>query len=178
MRDEHNASGADQQSLWTQPDDFVKRIAAKTRERFALTRTTERARPNQMELVAENTKREAPLAPAPAFKDAKSDSAEIHSHPTAIELVAGIAKAGREGRIKAWRANSRERDFEPALQPDGNWLTCCPAHDDHNPSFIASDVDENGKPKVLIYCRSGCSQDTLIKALDELSLWNCAPGTI
>src|SRR5262249_44748384 len=112
-----------------------------------------------------------------SFEDAKSDESEIH--PTAMEIVAGIAKGGHEGRIKSWRANSRERDFEPIQQPDGNWRTCCPAHDDHNPSFIASDgVDENGKPKVLIYCRSGCSQDKVIAALVELDLWNRAPGTI
>jgi putative DNA primase/helicase len=100
-------------------------------------------------------------------------------HPTAIELVAGIAKAGEEGRIDAWRGNGRDRDFEPAEQPDGSWLICCPAHDDHNPSFVASDgVDKDGKPKLLVYCRSGCSQDKLIKTLDGLGLWNCTPSPI
>ena len=100
-------------------------------------------------------------------------------HPTAEELVAGIEKAGREGRIPAWRDKGRTRYFEPDEQSDGSWLTCCPAHDDHSPSFVASDAeDENGKPKLLIYCRSFCGQDKVIEALDGLGLWNCTPEMI
>jgi putative DNA primase/helicase len=99
--------------------------------------------------------------------------------PTAEELVAGIAKAGEEGRIDAWRTNGRDHEFEPTEQPGGTWLTCCPAHDDHNPSFVATDsVDENGTPKLLVHCRAKCSQDELIKTLEGLGLWNCPPGTI
>jgi hypothetical protein len=83
-------------------------------------------------------------------------------HPTARELAHGIAQAGREGRIKAWRVNNRARDFDPVEQPDGNWLTCCPAHDDHTPSLVMSDsVGKNGKHKLLIHCRAGCKQDKL-----------------
>jgi hypothetical protein len=93
--------------------------------------------------------------------------------------VAGIAKAGEEGRIDAWHGNGASRDFEPIEQSDGSWLTCCPAHNDHDPSFVATDsLDEKGRPKLLVYCRSGCSQDKLIKTLDELGLWNCEPGRI
>jgi hypothetical protein len=94
-------------------------------------------------------------------------------------LVVGIEKAGRKRRIHAWRDKSRTRYFAPEEQSDGSWLTCCPAHDDHNPSFVASDAeDENGKPKLLVYCRSGCKQRELIKALDDLGLWNWAPEII
>jgi putative DNA primase/helicase len=58
-------------------------------------------------------------------------------------------------------------------------LTCCPAHDDHNPSFVASDgVDEDGKPKLLVHCRSFCGQDEVIQAPDELGLWKCKPDLI
>jgi hypothetical protein len=73
------------------------------------------------------------------FKDAKSDLAKSTSHPRAIELVAGIAKAGREGRIEAWHTNSRERDFEPVQQPDGSWLTCCPAHEADDEALALSE---------------------------------------
>jgi putative DNA primase/helicase len=100
-------------------------------------------------------------------------------HPTAMEIVAGIAEAAEKNLIKAWRGNSGDHDFEPIAQSDGSWLTCCPAHNDHNPSFVATDsIDENGRPKLLITCRSGCSQDALIEALDDLDLWNRPPGTI
>ena len=103
----------------------------------------------------------------------------LHERPTAELLVAGIEKAGREGRIHAWRGSSRTRYFEASEQSDGSYLTCCPAHDDHNPSFVASDAeDENGKPKLLVYCRSGCGQRELIEVLDDLGLWNCTPETI
>jgi hypothetical protein len=71
------------------------------------------------------------------------------------------------------------RDFEPVQQNNGSWLTCCPAHDDHNPSLIISDgVDKNGEPKPLLYCRAKCAQQAVLEALDELSLWNRCPGTI
>ena len=38
--------------------------------------------------------------------------------------------------------------------------------------------DEDGKPKLLVHCRSGCHQDKLIEALDALGLWNCDSSTI
>jgi len=97
-------------------------------------------------------------------------------HPTAVELVAGIAQAAENRIIKAW--GNKPHDFKP-FEKDGSHLTCCPAHDDHNPSFVATDsLDAKGNPKVLITCRAGCSQDRLIAALDDLGLWNRAPGTI
>lgn len=108
------------------------------------------------------------------------NTADSHAvHPSAIEVVAGIARAAEEGRISAWRGKLREHDYELTLQPDGSWLTCCPAHNDHNPSFVATDsIDQNGRPKLLVYCRSGCRQEELIETLDALGLWHCAPGTI
>jgi hypothetical protein len=41
-------------------------------------------------------------------------------HPTAKLLVAGIEKAGREGRIPAWRDKSHTRYFEPDERSDGS----------------------------------------------------------
>jgi putative DNA primase/helicase len=123
---------------------------------------------------------EAQEAPPPLWAQLVGDNLSdfaLHERPTAELLVAGIEKAGREGRIPAWREKRRTRDFEPVEQ-SGSWLTCCPAHDDCNPSFVASDVDENGKPKLLVHCRSGCSQGELIDALDALGLWNCTPDAI
>jgi hypothetical protein len=112
------------------------------------------------------------------FSEGNLSDFGLRERPTAELLVAGIEKAGREGRIPAWRDKSRTRYFEPEKQ-SGSWLTCCPAHDDHNPSFVASDgIDESGKPRLLVYCRSGCDQDKVIDALDTLGLWNWTPDTI
>ena len=122
---------------------------------------------------------DAPPPPYPAtLGDNLSDFAS-HERPTAAMLVAEIAIAARQGRIPAWNSGTANRDFEPIEQPDGSWLTCCPAHDDHNPSFIASDgVDGGGQPRLLVHCRSGCDQSTLIETLERLGLWNCTPETI
>jgi hypothetical protein len=94
-------------------------------------------------------------------------------------LAVGIAAAGGEGRIEAWRGGTRNRCAGPQEKPDGSYLTCCPAHDDHNPSLVLSDrTDETGRPKLLVYCRSDCAQDDVIQALDDLGLWDCAPEII
>lgn len=98
---------------------------------------------------------------------------------TARLLAVGIARAAEEGRVKAWKGGHRNRCVGHEEQPDGSYLTCCPSHDDHNPSLVLSDrIDETGKPKLLVYCRSGCSQHELVQSLDELGLWNCTPELI
>ena len=137
--------------------------------------------PQSDEAVAELFTSDFSVAPPPLWTQLAGNLSDCvpRQRPAAELLVAGIEKAGREGRIHAWRDKKHTRYFEPDEQPDGSWLTCCPAHDDHNPSFVASDVDdENGKPKLLVYCRSGCSQDEIIKALDNLGLWNSTPEMI
>jgi len=48
--------------------------------------------------------------------------------------------------------------------------THCPAHDDEHPSLSIS--EHNGK--VLVRCHAGCSQDTVVAALRERSLWEGA----
>jgi hypothetical protein len=50
---------------------------------------------------------------------------------------------------------------------DRKFSACCPAHDDRNPSFHASEVDG----KILVKCFAGCSQDEVISALREQELW-------
>jgi hypothetical protein len=53
-----------------------------------------------------------------------------------------------------WRGNRR-------------FTACCPAHNDRNPSFNASDVDG----KILVKCFAGCTQDEVINALMDRGLW-------
>lgn len=53
---------------------------------------------------------------------------------------------------------------------DYKFSSRCPAHDDRNPSFFASDV--NGK--ILVKCWAGCTQEEVINALRELGLWHTA----
>jgi hypothetical protein len=50
---------------------------------------------------------------------------------------------------------------------DRKFSACCPAHDDRNPSFHASEVDR----KILVKCFAGCSQDEVISALRGQELW-------
>jgi len=51
---------------------------------------------------------------------------------------------------------------------DYEFLACCPAHDDRNPSF--SVADKNGK--ILVKCWAGCSQESVIGALRGMGLWH------
>ena len=53
---------------------------------------------------------------------------------------------------------------------DYKFTACCPAHDDRNPSFSAT--DKNGK--ILVKCWAGCSQEEVIGALRGMGLWHRA----
>jgi len=55
------------------------------------------------------------------------------------------------------------------------YLACCPAHDDHHPSFSIHD-GHNGKP--VVHCLAGCSQGAVIAALTERGLWPEKDGII
>jgi hypothetical protein len=43
------------------------------------------------------------------------------------------------------------------------WLTCCPAHDDKNPSLS---ISEGSNGSILVYCHAGCSQNAVLEALE------------
>ena len=53
---------------------------------------------------------------------------------------------------------------------DYEFLSCCPAHDDRNPSFSVS--DKNGK--ILVKCWAGCTQEEVIGALRGMGLLHSA----
>jgi len=53
---------------------------------------------------------------------------------------------------------------------NNKFTTCCPAHDDRNPSFSVS--DKNGK--ILVKCWAGCAQEEVIGALRGMGLWHTA----
>ncbi len=53
---------------------------------------------------------------------------------------------------------------------DYEFLACCPAHDDRNPSFSVADKDG----KILVKCWAGCSQEEVIGALRGMGLWHNA----
>ena len=51
----------------------------------------------------------------------------------------------------------------------GHGRTCrCPAHDDHHFSLSVNDGRDG---KVLVKCHAGCSQEAVIKALEDRGLW-------
>jgi hypothetical protein len=43
-----------------------------------------------------------------------------------------------------------------------NWIACCPAHDDRQPSMT---VRETGDGKILIHCFAGCGVDSILAAV-------------
>ncbi len=53
-------------------------------------------------------------------------------------------------------------------QNGSDWMACCPAHDDHNPSLSISDGEDG---KVLVKCFAGCTQSKVIDALKAKQLW-------
>lgn len=44
-----------------------------------------------------------------------------------------------------------------------NWLACCPAHDDRNPSMTLRDA---GDGRVLANCHAGCTFDEIVGAVE------------
>ena len=49
------------------------------------------------------------------------------------------------------------------------WTSCCPAHDDRNPSLSISATKAG---KVLLHCHAGCNQAQVIDALRSRGLWD------
>lgn len=54
------------------------------------------------------------------------------------------------------------------------WKACCPAHDDQDPSLSIADGDGG---RVLVTCRSGCTQDAVIEALRKRGFWPSSNGS-
>jgi putative DNA primase/helicase len=54
-----------------------------------------------------------------------------------------------------------------ARREGGAWRARCPAHDDHDPSLGIAISDG----KLLVHCRSGCSQEAVLDALRQRGLW-------
>lgn len=44
----------------------------------------------------------------------------------------------------------------------GNWLACCPAHEDKRPSMTIREVEDG---RVLVHCFAGCSAAEIIQAV-------------
>ena len=58
--------------------------------------------------------------------------------------------------------------LEKPKKQGAGWMACCPAHDDKNPSLSINDGN-NGKP--VVRCHVGCSQKSVLKALQDDGLW-------
>jgi len=43
----------------------------------------------------------------------------------------------------------------------GNWIACCPAHDDKTPSMTIREVDDG---RILVHCFGGCSAEEIMGA--------------
>ena len=54
-----------------------------------------------------------------------------------------------------------------ARRSGADWLTCCPAHDDENPSLSLS---EGSDGQLLAYCHAGCGQSVVLAALRAAGL--------
>lgn len=79
--------------------------------------------------------------------------------------------AQREKKSSKDDATSEAWDAREALmehlgdydeQMDGDYVALCPAHDDHSPSLV---VGVSGN-KVLVHCRSGCTERAILEALE------------
>lgn len=44
----------------------------------------------------------------------------------------------------------------------GNWLACCPAHDDNSPSMTMHETDDG---RILVHCWAGCSFEEIVNAV-------------
>ena len=46
----------------------------------------------------------------------------------------------------------------------GQWIACCPAHNDKNPSLSITQT----RDKVLVHCFAGCEQSEVVQVLTDL----------
>ena len=67
---------------------------------------------------------------------------------------------------------ARKLGGEKAHRSGKSWVTCCPAHDDQNPSLSLSEGD-NGE--LLVCCHAGCSQLAVRAALNREGINVSAP---
>ncbi len=44
----------------------------------------------------------------------------------------------------------------------GNWVACCPAHEDRSPSLTIKETDDG---RVLVHCFAGCSVEQVLTAV-------------
>lgn len=58
-------------------------------------------------------------------------------------------------------AFKRTTGHDPAKSGVSGWKTCCPAHDDHNPSLSVSEAEDG---RVLLNCLTGCEFDRVLEA--------------
>mgnify|MGYP002641388782 FL=1 len=61
-----------------------------------------------------------------------------------------------------------------ATSGNGQWLVCCPAHEDSTPSLSV----KQGRDKILLHCKAGCNWREILDAmgLDASDLFSDAPG--
>jgi 5S rRNA maturation endonuclease (ribonuclease M5)/rhodanese-related sulfurtransferase len=59
------------------------------------------------------------------------------------------------------------RGLRRVRRSGAEWIACCPAHEDNNPSLSFRDAED----QVLVHCHAGCSQDAVVAALKDLGLW-------
>lgn len=45
---------------------------------------------------------------------------------------------------------------------NGQWIACCPAHEDRSPSMTIAELDDG---RVLVHCFSGCSVEEILNAI-------------
>ena len=69
-------------------------------------------------------------------------------------------------------AETIARGLERSRRVAGGWLSCCPSHDDREPSLSIHETEDG---RVLVRCHAGCDQRAVIAALKERGLWDaCA----
>jgi putative DNA primase/helicase len=61
------------------------------------------------------------------------------------------------------------RALRAGRKSGSDWIACCPAHEDRNPSLSLRD---SGDGRVLVHCHAGCTQAAVIAALKDLGLWS------
>ena len=77
--------------------------------------------------------------------------------PPIIEPKAPVTKAPPSRVSRLLAKLEQVRPAGPA-----KWTACCPAHDDHNPSFSVSATLDG---RILMKCFAGCEYDEIVKSL-------------
>src|SRR5262245_25502397 len=93
-------------------------------------------------------------------------------HRRGDRAASDVAVASRRQRMSAAAIAERIAGQKVKKTKGGNYLVCCPAHGDDNPSLSLRDGDRG----LLLYCFTGCAPADVFAAIRRIDRGLLEPG--